>query len=156
MSAQLLAAKHQDFLVKASSAALPVPDEDPARLINLREAYNAKNRASDLKRAEREAAKAAERLGADAPAPSAAPAVASLDGYVAELAEAQSRLQAAAKVLAAGDGRRAALLQPLVETVERKTLVLQRDREDLVREASLLRAQLVLRKADRLITGRPD
>lgn len=152
MAGQLLTAKADRFLVKASSVPLSVPEEERAKLIAFRSSYNSRNRDSDLRRALSDAAAAKKRLGVQDLWTNANEAVAALESCVAEVKGAAAQAHQAA-VLLDGRGRRAELFAGARETLVARGKSLQADAQDLEREIEILKANLLLRKADRQITG---
>ncbi|MBI4425324.1 MAG: hypothetical protein HY554_16465 [Elusimicrobia bacterium] len=156
LSTQMLAAKGREFLVAASSVPFSVPDEEPARLLALRASYNAKNRSSDLRRAQADAARAQKRLGVGEPWPAALEALKRLDGYVAEVKDALAQAKASAGELAPPSEEGADPFSGAREALLARAQALEQDFGDLQRESDLLRSNLVLQKADRQITGRSD
>lgn len=152
MAGQLLTAKVDKFLIKASSVPLSVPEEDRAKLIAFRSSYNPRNRESDLRRARADAAAAKKRLGVQDLWANATEAVTALESCVAEVKGAAEQAQQAAAVLD-GRGRRAELFAGVRETLVARGKSLQADAKDLEREIEILKANLLLQKADRQITG---
>ena len=149
---QLLAAKIQRFLQKASSVPLPVTEEDGSRLIGLRSSYNAANRTSDFKRAQADAQAAAKRLGVLEPWPAAAQALDALTTCEAELRDAARQVRGATASLN-GRGRRDTL-GPTREALAAREKALESDVNELEREGLILRDDLILEKAGRELSGR--
>jgi hypothetical protein len=157
LAGQMLVAKSQDFMVKASSVPLTAALEDQAKLLSLRASYSAKNRSSDLTRALVDSAAAKKRLGVLEPWGSANEALTALGGCIAEVRDASAQAAGTVRLLAP-DGRmgRGDLFAPARETLLARSKVLAADAKDLERETELLRSNLLLQKADRQITGQPS
>ena len=153
LSAQLLAAKTQNFLAKAVAVPLPVVDEDSAKLLGLRSSYNAADRASDLKRAQADTQTAAKRLGAMEPWPAAAQALDALMTCKAELSDAARHVRVAADSIG-GRGRHDTL-GPAREALAAREKALRADVSELEREGAILRDDLILEKAGREMSSRP-
>lgn len=139
---QRLTAKETALKEKASAMGLSRGAQEAAIS---KVAFRPHSRASDLRRAERDAASARKRLRIRDLPPGSKALAEALDSYVSELDRAARTVRAIAS--AAPPVRR--------EELSEKARAVWTDLKYLEREAKLLRAYLILRRADRQLTGRP-
>lgn len=155
MAGQLLATKSEQFLVKIASVPLGVPEEDRAKLLNLRTGYSSRNRESDLRRAASDAQAARKRLGVVELTPKMVDAVSSIESCLAEIANSAAQARQAVATLEANPRRADAFSGPR-ESLLARAKGLEDDAKDLGREIELFKSYLLLLKADRQISGVPS